>query len=159
MDGNWMHRKSHGSDTRVAGSGGGSRDGMEARVARLEVHVQHLQSDVTEIKADVKNLYPPVVELRSGMNTSFAEQRKDMNASLTEQRKEMNASLTELRKEMHASVTELRRDLAQSTAELTKSITSVRESIGTACVWAVGLYAGLAVSLLATVTKGFGLLK
>lgn len=29
---------------------------MEARIARLESHVEHIQSDLTELKADVRDL-------------------------------------------------------------------------------------------------------
>ena len=35
----------------ISGSGGG---GMESRIARLEAHVDHIQSDTTEIKSDIR---------------------------------------------------------------------------------------------------------
>lgn len=38
------------------GGGGGTFDGMEARVSVLEAHVSHIQSDVAEIKGDLKGL-------------------------------------------------------------------------------------------------------
>lgn len=37
---------------------------MEARIARLESHVEHIQSDLTELKADVR-------ELRRADETNF----------------------------------------------------------------------------------------
>jgi len=35
--------------------GGGTFDGMEARVAKLESSVEHIQKDVTEIKVDIRD--------------------------------------------------------------------------------------------------------
>jgi len=36
--------------------GGGTFDGMEARVAKLEAAVEHIQKDVTEIKVDIREI-------------------------------------------------------------------------------------------------------
>jgi hypothetical protein len=36
--------------------GGGTYDGMEARVAVLETHIEHLKDDMTEIRKDVREL-------------------------------------------------------------------------------------------------------
>jgi hypothetical protein len=43
-----------------SGGGGGTSDGMEARVAKLEASVEHIQKDIAEIKGDVR-------EFRSGI--------------------------------------------------------------------------------------------
>jgi hypothetical protein len=37
-------------------SGGGTFDGMEPRVAKLEAAVEHIQQDIGEIKSDVRTL-------------------------------------------------------------------------------------------------------
>ncbi len=39
-----------------SGSGGGTSDGMEARIARLEAHVGHIQTDIADIKADIRQV-------------------------------------------------------------------------------------------------------
>jgi hypothetical protein len=44
--------------------GGGTSDGMEARVAVLETHVQHIRDDLTEIRKDLR-------ELRSESDRNF----------------------------------------------------------------------------------------
>jgi hypothetical protein len=36
--------------------GGGSNDGMEARVARLEADVEHIKRDIGDIKTDMRSL-------------------------------------------------------------------------------------------------------
>jgi hypothetical protein len=39
-----------------SGDGGGTFDGMEARVARLEATVGHIQTDTTDIKAEIRQM-------------------------------------------------------------------------------------------------------
>ena len=39
-----------------AGGGGGTSDGMEARVARLEAHVETLRSDSSAMRADIADI-------------------------------------------------------------------------------------------------------
>src|SRR5580700_2144765 len=46
------------------GGGGGTFDGMEARVARLESDVAHIQADIGEIKDTLKNLNSHLSEAR-----------------------------------------------------------------------------------------------
>jgi hypothetical protein len=38
------------------GGGGGTFDGMEPRVAKLEAAIEHIQRDTTDIKTDVRTL-------------------------------------------------------------------------------------------------------
>jgi hypothetical protein len=46
-----------GSQDRLkSGGGGGTSDGMEPRVAKLEAAVEHIQRDTTDIKTDVRTL-------------------------------------------------------------------------------------------------------
>lgn len=39
-----------------SGSGDGTFDGMEPRVAKLEANVEHIQKDIAEIKTDIRGL-------------------------------------------------------------------------------------------------------
>lgn len=48
----------------LAASGGGPHDpGMEARVAKLEAAVEHLQGDMTEVRAALGRLEPKISEM------------------------------------------------------------------------------------------------
>ncbi len=38
------------------GDGGGTFNGMEARVAKLEAAIEHIQTDIADIKGDVRSL-------------------------------------------------------------------------------------------------------
>lgn len=46
------------------GGGGGTSDGMEARVAKLEADIGHIKTSLTEVRSDVR-------ELRSEARTDF----------------------------------------------------------------------------------------
>jgi len=50
----------------VDGDGGGGDDGgMEARVAKLEAIVEHVQQDIAELKADVRNVRNDITGIRT----------------------------------------------------------------------------------------------
>jgi ferric-dicitrate binding protein FerR (iron transport regulator) len=52
----------------VAPAGGGPHDpGTEARVAKLEAAVEHLQSDVTEVKAALGRIEPRIAEMAGAL--------------------------------------------------------------------------------------------
>lgn len=45
---------------------------VEQRIARLEAHTEHIQSDVTEVKIDLRRLAAKVDALQDKMNQGFA---------------------------------------------------------------------------------------
>jgi hypothetical protein len=50
-------------------SGGGTFDGMEARIARLESDVGHIRDDLVDLKNDGRDLRKSVAEIKVGMAT------------------------------------------------------------------------------------------
>lgn len=40
-------------------------DGMEARVAKLEAHAEHVQSDLTDIKRDISDIRKDITKIRT----------------------------------------------------------------------------------------------
>ena len=59
-----------------SGSGGGTYDGMEARVAVLETHVEYIRRDISDLKADMGvirsdlgKVKDEVSDLRTGLAT------------------------------------------------------------------------------------------
>lgn len=51
-------------EARLKGAGGsGTYDGMDGRVSRLEAHMEHIQEDMREVKADLKTLISTVSTL------------------------------------------------------------------------------------------------
>lgn len=50
------------------GGGGGTFDGMEPRIAALEAHMAHVQTDVAALKADVKELRTDVSAIKADVS-------------------------------------------------------------------------------------------
>ena len=48
----------------TGGNGGGSFDGMEPRIAKLETHVEYLRRDMTDLKSVTETVRKDVTELR-----------------------------------------------------------------------------------------------
>jgi len=61
-----------------ARDGGGPSDGgggdMEARVAKLEAHVEHIRDDITEMKSTLGTVSSQVTDLSTDMNREFRAQ-------------------------------------------------------------------------------------
>ena len=51
------------------GAGGGTYDGMEARVAALEAHMQHVRDDITGIRATAKQAADDIVTIKVDIAT------------------------------------------------------------------------------------------
>jgi prefoldin subunit 5 len=56
-----------------SGGGGGTLDGMEARVAKLESAVEFIQRDVAELKADIKEMRETSLQSARPISASFSE--------------------------------------------------------------------------------------
>ncbi len=54
-----------------SGGGGGTFDGMEARVAVLENSVQHIRDDIAEVRKDVREIRGDIAGLRSQDEKNF----------------------------------------------------------------------------------------
>lgn len=50
--------------------GGGSGDGMEPRVAKLESDVGHIRSDISDIKTDVRELRNKIDDIKDSISTA-----------------------------------------------------------------------------------------
>lgn len=48
--------------------GGGTYDDMEARVAKLEAHVEHLVNDVSAIKTDMKDSRERIIKIEGKLD-------------------------------------------------------------------------------------------
>jgi len=53
------------------GGGGGTFDGMEARVAVLETNIGHIKEDLTEIRKDVRELRSDVSKVGAANQENF----------------------------------------------------------------------------------------
>ena len=85
-----------GVATLKGGGSGDSFDPMEARVAVLEAHVEHIRKDIADVKTDLR-------EMRQEM--------KDFHHELTGMGRDTQAEFTSVRSEMRAEFTVVRREM------------------------------------------------
>ena len=110
---------------------------MEERIAKLEANVEHIQSDVSDIKIDIRRLNDKV----DGM-----DQRLSAKIDAVDQR--LSAKIDNLDRKLSDKIDAA--DQRQSAR-----YDSLRDSISKHVTWAIGLYIGLAASLFAMIAHGF----
>lgn len=99
---------------------------LEVQVAKLAADVEHIKTDVADMKIDLRRVAGSVSELDSRLNAKIdgVDQRLTGKIEAVEQR-------------------------------LTGRIDALRDEFVSAKVWALGLYFGLAASMLFVMAKGF----
>jgi chromosome segregation ATPase len=102
------------------------RSYLEIQVAELRADVRHVQSDTTEIKAELR-------------------------ATTTEIKAELHATTTEIRAELHTTTTEIKTDLRATN----QRIDELKDSLASAKIWALGLYVALSGSMFYVMARGF----
>ncbi|MFJ3486612.1 hypothetical protein ACIPL1_24885 [Pseudomonas sp. NPDC090202] len=66
--GGWDDRQKKSSDTDGTGTGGGDSE-LEARVAKLESHVEYMRRDISDLRSDVKAIAADIVALKLATST------------------------------------------------------------------------------------------
>ena len=84
-------------------SGGGYGNGMEARIARLEAHVEHMGKEMTEVKKDLRQvlyvMLAGAVLLLTAFGWGFTMLRGDINAMNAK----LDASISQINAKADAS--------------------------------------------------------
>ena len=106
------------------------RSHLEIQVAELRADVRHVQSDTTEIKAELR--------------AATTEIKAELRAATTEIK-------AELRAELHATTTEIKTDLRATN----QRIDDLKDSLASAKIWAFGLYVALSGSMFYVMARGF----
>jgi len=91
----------------------------DSRITNSEVNVQHLQSDMTEIKRTVG-------WLREAFESFKTEVAKEFGAIRTEMAEEFGAIRTEMTKELGAIRAEITKEFGAIRAEMTKELGAIR---------------------------------
>ena len=81
--------------------GGGTFDGMEPRVAKLEAAVEHIQRDISEIKSDLR-------ALRDEFKSDLRALRDEFKSDVLTLRDEIKSDVRALRDEIKSDVRALR---------------------------------------------------
>ena len=100
---------------------------MEERIARLEVNVEHIQSDITEMKGDIRRLDTKIDAVKTSLDAKIDAVAGSLNTKIDTVAESLNAK-----------------------------IDAVRDSLASAKIWALGLYVALAGALFAALARGFG---
>ena len=133
-------------------------DNLGIQVAELRADVRHIQSDVTDIKADLR--------ITNQRLDSFRKEPGDWSDKLDQKlesfRKEaggrsdkLDQKLDSFRKEAGDRSDKLDQKFDQKFDLLKKDIGEVKDSLASAKVWALGLYIALTGSLLYVLARGF----
>jgi chromosome segregation ATPase len=109
-------------------------------LGELRSDVRHIQSDVTDIKADLQITNQRIESLRreTGEKIDKLDQKIDQKIEKLDQKFEAKFDKVDSKFE-----------------SLRKEIVEIRESLGSAKVWALWLYLGLAGSLFYVLARGF----
>lgn len=108
---------------------GTENDNLAIQVAELRSDVRHIQSDTTEIKADLR----------------LTNARIDR----------VDEKIESLREKTEQGFTSLRKETGELIDKLEQRIDDVKDSLGSAKIWALGMYIGLAGSLFYVLARGF----
>ena len=77
-------------------------DSVEERLARLEVTTEHIQSDVTEIKKDLKHIDAKIDENTTRLDSKIDESAKRLDAKIDESTKRLDAKIDALKDQFSA---------------------------------------------------------
>jgi hypothetical protein len=117
----------------------------------LRSDVRHIQSDVTEIKGDVRTQTQRMDTLRADLSTRIdgANSRTDLVRS------ELSDKVDGLRVELSGKVDGLRVELTDKIDGVRGELTGIRKSVSSAKVWALILYGSLIASTFTLLARAF----
>jgi chromosome segregation ATPase len=113
------------------------RSHLEIQVAELRADVRHVQSDTTEIKAELR--------------ATTTEIKAELHSTTTEIRAELHSTTTEIGAELHSTSTEIKTELRATN----QRIDDLKDSLASAKIWAFGLYVALSGSMFYVMARGF----
>lgn len=144
---------------------------LEARVARLEQAMESVQSDIREIKIDLRGFRAEFVEFKCGVKDEFAAVRIEMRDEFAAVRKEMRDEFDAVRKEMRDEFAAVRKEFNEKFESFRKEFddkfNSYRKEFDDKLeahkrehkadlLKAVGLLASLMLGLAGMMARGFG---
>jgi len=123
------------------------KDDLPIQVAELRSDVRHIQSDVSDIKTDLRATNQRIDTLEQKMERKFELAKQDLDKRFDEAKKDNDKQFEKV--DARFEKVEERLD------RLDLGIVAIKETLASWKVWAIGLYAGLAGSMLFVMAKGF----
>jgi hypothetical protein len=93
---------------------------LEVRVARLEQTMESVQSDIREVKIDLRGFRAEFVEFKCGVKDEFTAVRIEMRDEFAAVRKEMKDEFAAVRKEMKDEFAAVRKEMKEEFAAVRK---------------------------------------
>jgi chromosome segregation ATPase len=123
------------------------RDDQATQVAELRADVRHIQSDTTDIKADLR-----ITNQRIDALSERVDQRFESFGQMVDQRFESFGQKVDQRFE---KVDQRFEKVDQRFEQVDQRLNELKDSLASAKVWALGLYIALSGSLLYALARGF----
>jgi phage-related minor tail protein len=150
----------------------GENDNLAVQVAELRSDVSHIQSDVTDIKAEQRLTHQRIDSLRKETAEGFAkvdQKFESVRKETAEGFAKVDQKFELVRKEtaegfakVDQKFESVRKETAEGFAKVDQKFESVRKEIGevkdslaSAKIWALGLYFAFAGSILYVLARGF----
>jgi chromosome segregation ATPase len=129
----------------------GMDEALQAQIARLTSDVQHVQTDVADIKVDLRRVDDKLAAM-NGYIAGTDARVYQVEQKLTDKIEGVRTNLTDKIEGLRIDLTDKIEGLR---IDLTKEIDALRKDISSMKVWALTLYFAQAGSLLFVMAKGF----
>jgi DNA anti-recombination protein RmuC len=137
-------------------------DSLGTQVAELRANVGHIQSDVTDIKTDLRTLRKETGDRFEKVEQKLETFRKETGDRFDTWRKETGDRFDTSRKETGDRFDTSRKEtgdrfdkVEDRFEKVMQIINELRDSLASAKIWALWLYVGLAGSLFYVLARGF----
>jgi chromosome segregation ATPase len=131
----------------------GENDNLALQVAELRSDVSHIQSDVTDIKAEQRLTHQRIDSLRKETVEGFAKVDQRFE-SIRKETAEGFAKVDQRFESVRQETAEGFAKVDQKLESVKKEIGDIKESLSSAKIWALGLYFALAGSILYVLARG-----
>ena len=105
-------------------------DPLEDRVARLEVNVEHIQKDVSEIKVDVRRLNDKIDAVDNKLTAKIDAVEEKLTAKIDGVEEKLTAKIDGVDQRLTGKVDSVKDALATLAINMEKRFTAVEKSLG-----------------------------
>jgi chromosome segregation ATPase len=95
---------------------------VEERIARIEAHTEHMQSDMSEIKSDLRGIRVEVREMDNRLNGQIDEVDKRLGGKIDEVDKRLSGKIDEVDKRLGGKIDEVDKRLGGKIDEVDKRL-------------------------------------
>jgi len=124
---------------------------VEERIARLEANVEHIQSDVSEIKLDIRGLRQEVRQDIQRLDAKIDEVDKRLGAKIDEVDKRLGTKIDEVDKRLGTKIDDVKDSVANLALVMEKGFGKLNVAIMVDRIW----HLLMSAALLAVMARGF----